>query len=365
MPMHGGRTSDRVEVALDVTAAVTGQAGLSRYAKELWRELELRADVLVRAFALGRGDASLDHPVRRVPIPLRALRPAWRYLRWPRAESFVGEVDLVHTLALTPAPTRRPEVATVHDVLPITQPALYPPGTETAQRRELARAAQADMIVTTCDATADEIARVAPFPRDRIVVAPPGRTSFETGVPGPPRDGAYVLAVGAMTPRKGFDVLAAAVARLGPSSPPVLVAGPDYWKADEMRSAISDADRYGRVKMLGPVEDATLGSLYREAIAVCHPSRAEGFGLTCLEAMGAGAPLVASDLPSVREVVDGAAELVPPGDADALAEALARLLADRTRRDELAAAGHRRAAAFTWQRTAEEVVRAYRMALER
>ena len=166
-----------------------------------------------------------------------------------------------------------------------------------------------------------------------------------------------------MTPRKGFDVLAAAAARLGPSCPPVLVAGPDYWRADETRQAISDADSHGRVELLGPVDDAALAALYRGAIAVCHPSRAEGFGLTCLEAMAAGAPLVATDLPSVRETVNGAAELVPPDDPEALAETLGRLLADRKRRSELAASGRRRAAEFTWEGTSDGVVRAYRAAL--
>jgi glycosyltransferase involved in cell wall biosynthesis len=361
--LQHGLPSDRIEVGLDVTSAVTGQTGLSRYAEELWRELELREDVRVRAFALGRGTASLNHEARRLHIPLRVLRPAWRYLRWPRAESFVGPVDVVHSLALTPVPTGRPQIATVHDVLPITNPALYPPGAERAHRRELASAAQADMIVTTCDATAEEIARAAEFPRERVVVAPPGVVTFPIDGRAPRRDGDYILAVGAMTPRKAFEVLAAAAARLGPGCPQVLVAGPDYWRADEMRRAIASADRYGRVEVLGSVDDATLGWLYRGAIAVCHPSRAEGFGLTCLEAMAAGAPLVASDLPSVREAVDGAAELVRPGDSEALAEALGRLLADRDRRDELAAAGRRRAAEFTWRRTADEVVRAYRVAL--
>jgi glycosyltransferase involved in cell wall biosynthesis len=357
--------SDRIAVGLDVTSAVTGQAGLSRYAEELWHELEERGDVSVRAFALGRGKVSLDGGVRRLAIPLRALRPAWRYLRWPRAESFVGDVDVVHSLALTAVPTRRPLVSTVHDVLPITRPELYPPGTDRAQRRELNTAARSDVIVTTCEATADEIARVAPYPRERIVVAPPGGARFDDDTGVRAHQGEYVLAVGAMTPRKGFDVLAAAAARIGPGCPPVLIAGPDYWQADDMRSAIAAADRYRVVELLGAVDDATLSALYSGATAVCHPSRAEGFGLTCLEAMAAGTPLVASDLPSVREVVDGAAELVPPGDPESLAEALAGVLSDRSRRVELAAAGRSRAAVFTWRRAGEEVVRAYREAVSR
>lgn len=361
-----GRLSDRIDVGLDVTLAVTGQTGLSRYTREVWQELERREDVRVHAFALGRGRAGpFDHPVRRMNIPLRILRPAWRYLGWPRAETFAGSVQVVHALALTAVPSRLPRVATVHDVLPLIHPELYPPGTEDAVRKELTSAAQADVIVATCESTADEIARVTPFPRERIVVAPLGVTGL------PPPDGRaepqapYLFAVGAMTPRKGFDVLAQAVTRVGPSCPRMLVAGPDYWKADDTRRAIAEADRYGKFDLLGPVDDERLASLYAGATAVCFPTRAEGFGLPCLEAMAAGAPLIASDLPPVREVVGSAAELVPPEDPDALADAIARLLADQDHRRTLVDRGRERASGFTWRRTAEDTVRAYRTALGR
>jgi glycosyltransferase involved in cell wall biosynthesis len=358
-----GTPSERIEVGLDVTSAVTGQAGLRRYAFELWPELIARPDLHVRPFALGRGsESSLEHPVRRFQIPLRLLRPLWRYLHWPRAESFVGPIDVVHSLALTTVPSRSPRVATVHDVLPLTNPELFPPGVYSAQRRELDSATEADVIVATCETTADEVARVAPFPRQRIVVAPLGVTPLPVpSVPAP--EGPYLLAVSAMTPRKGLDVLARAVASLGPDSPRVLIAGPDYWQADEQRRAIADADRHRKIELLGAVDDGTLSALYAGATAVCYPSRAEGFGLPCLEAMGAGAPLIASDLPVVREVVGDAAELVPPEDPEALADAIARVFSDESRRSFLAGAGRGRASAFTWQRTAAGVVRAYRMAL--
>jgi glycosyltransferase involved in cell wall biosynthesis len=363
MPEHG-TPSERIEVGLDITSAVTGQAGLRRYAQELWRELERRDDLRVRAFALGRGsEETFEHPARRLHIPLRLLRPLWLYLRWPRAESFVGSVDVVHSLALTTVPSRLPRVATVHDVLPLIHPGLYPPGVDRTQRRELTSAAQADVIVATCEATADEIARVAPFPRERIVVAPLGVTPLPSRNGGSAPEDRYLLAVSAMTPRKGLDVLARAVARLGPDCPRVLIAGPDYWGADVQKRAIAEADRYGKIELLGAVEDGALGALYEGATAVCYPSRAEGFGLPCLEAMAAGAPLIASDLAPVREVVGDAAELVPPEDPEALAGAIAKLLADVDLRESRVEAGRRRASRFTWQRTATEVVRAYRTAL--
>jgi glycosyltransferase involved in cell wall biosynthesis len=354
-----------VRVGLDVTPAVTTHAGLARYTIQLWSELARREDVVLRAFALGRGSATLDLPVRRVRVPLRVLRPLWRHVRWPRVESLVGTVDVAHSLALTPAPSRAPQVVTLHDVLPVTHPELYPPETVTRFRSELAGARRAALVVTTCEATAQEIALVAGVPRDRIVVAPPGpsQLSEQRGKAVP--DEPYVLAVGQVTPRKGFDVLAAAAALLGEGCPRVLVAGPDWWRAAEVRAMIATSDRLGRVELLGAVDDVTLGSLYGGATLVCHTSRAEGFGLTCLEAMAAGAPIVAMDIPSVRELVDDAAVLVPVNDAGRLAAAIQQLLDDPARRTTLAAAARRRAARFSWDKTADAVVHAYRRALDR
>ncbi len=343
-----------------MTPVVTTHGGLARYAEELWRALAARDDITVSAFALGRGRApDLALPLRRFPVPLRLLRPAWRSARRPRAELFSGDVDVMHSLALLPAPTGKPSVQTIHDVLPITHPHLYPPGADVVHREEVAAAARADLVVTTCEATAEEIARVGGIPRERIVVAPPGAfTQREDG--GTPPPGPYLLAVGQVTPRKGLDVLARAVARLGGRCPPVLVAGPDWWRAEDIRAKLASIGTDRRISLLGPVDDSTLARLYRGASILCHPSRAEGFGMTCLEAMEAGVPVVASDLPSIRELTGGAAVLVPVDDADALAEAIELLLGDEGERRRLAAAGRDRAAEFSWPLMAGQVVQAYR-----
>ncbi len=278
----------------------------------------------------------------------------------PRAELFSGDVDLVHSLALRPAPTRKPSVQTIHDVIPITHPHLYPPGAERIHRKEIAAAARADLVVTTCEATAAEIARIGGIPRERIVVAPPGAFARGAHDGVSPVGGPYVLAVGQVTPRKGLDVLARAVARLGSRCPPVVVAGPDWWRAEDVRAEIASLDRHRRIRLRGPVDDETLAGLYRSASIVCHPSRAEGFGMPCLEAMAAGVPVVASDLPSIRELTGSAAVLFPVDDADALAEAIDLLIGDDTERRRLAAAGRQRAAEFSWQRMADQVVHGYR-----
>jgi glycosyltransferase involved in cell wall biosynthesis len=356
--------SSRMRIGLDVTPVVTARSGLRRYSEELWQALEARADVAVSAFALGRGHTELSLPLRHVPIPLRVIHPLWRYVGRPRAEFFAGQVDVVHSLALRPAPTKAPAVQTIHDLLPITHPHLYPPGAERVHWEEVDAAGRADVVVTTCQTTADEITRVGGIPRERIVVAAPGAFLARTDPSPAQADEPYLLAVGLITPRKGLAVLAAATGQLGERCPRILVAGPDWWRADEVRAEIERLDTARRMTLIGPVDDERLAALYRGATIVCHTSLAEGFGMTCLEAMTAGAPLVASDLPSVREVVADAAHLIPVGDAEALADALRLLLADDGRRRELVEAGRARARDFSWGKMADDVVVAYRRALD-
>ena len=171
-------------------------------------------------------------------------------------------------------PTRAPQVVTLHDVLPVSHPELYPAETIHRFRAELDGARRAEVVVTTCEATAEEIVRAVGIPRQRIVVAPPGPvTAAATGSAIQP-DEPYLLAVGEVTPRKGLEVLASAAALLGARCPRVLIAGPDWWRSDEVREAIAEHDVHGRVQLPGAVDDATLASLYRGATLVCHPSRA-------------------------------------------------------------------------------------------
>jgi glycosyltransferase involved in cell wall biosynthesis len=219
------------------------------------------------------------------------------------------------------------------------------------------------MVVTTCEATRVEIERVAGFPLDRIVVAPLGPRS--TGAPAAASvSEPFLLAVGAVTPRKGLSVLADAIAQLGPDCPPVLVAGPDGFFSGEVREDVARRDVHGRFRFLGLVDDDRLDKLLATATAVCHPSLAEGFGMVCLEAMAHGAPVVAADLPSVREIAGDTVVLVPPDDANAFAGALEGLLADRDGARQLGERARARSASYTWKGFTGAIVGAYERAAE-
>ena len=357
----GPNRASPLRVGLDITAAIVGFAGVSHYADSLWGALLEDPSVEIHAFGAGRGGAT-RFAARRLPVPLRVLHPWWRVAGWPRAETLAGEVEVVHSLDLTPAPTRLPIVMTIQDAFAVTHPELCAPRTREAQLEQLRAARDAAIIVTGCETTADLLAEVTGVSRERVVATPYGsrHVSPKPGVPVP--DGEYILAVGAVTPRKGFELLARAANQV-PGCPPVLLAGPSGWRGEEVMARIRDADAGDRVRWLGVVDDETLAALYSNATLVCQPSLAEGFGFSCLDAMGYGAPVVATDLPATRELGGGIATLVDPGSVEALAAAIERLLDDPGARHKMAVDGQRRCAPFTWQRTAVGTVEAYRRAV--
>ena len=175
------------------------------------------------------------------------------------------------------------------------------------------------------------------------------------------RNGRYVLWVGSLRahdPRKQLNHLLASMARLGDAAPLLVLAGARG--AESARVAARARRLRVRVQLTGHVPDATLAALYRGAQAAVVCSSQEGFGLTAIEAMACGTPLVASSIAALREQVDTAGLLVPVGDVDGLARAIASVTADRELSKRLSLVGRTRAARFDWQVTASATAEVYR-----
>jgi glycosyltransferase involved in cell wall biosynthesis len=270
----------------------------------------------------------------------------------------------VHTTDLVPPPTSRPLVVTVHDVVALEHPDLHPPRAVRIQGAQVAAARERATIVLAVSETTARTLRARGVPADKIVVAPNGVTTLpppDTSlVPSEP----FLLAVGSITPRKGLDVLAAALAAASvPERLRLVLAGPDGWRSEDVLASIRAHGVEHRVVQTGWVTDAQLAGLYRACVAVCVPSVAEGFGLPVLEAASLGAVVVASDIPVFREVGAGAVAVhCPPGDVASWSRAIERVVADDALRRAAAAAGPAAARGHGWERTAALTVAAYRRA---
>ena len=189
-------------------------------------------------------------------------------------------------------------------------------------------------------------------------------------LPGFPRSGTTVGFLGRFgEPRKGMEVLLDALRRIAPDRPGLRLLVVGRGDADALRRAAGPrlADR---LDVLGGVDDVTKAAALRSMDVYCAPNvGGESFGMVLTEAMAAGTAVLASDLGAFRAVLgtddsDGPAGVVfPTGDAVALADRLAALLDDPSRRTALGAAGRARAAAFDWPVVASAVLQVYRAAV--
>jgi glycosyltransferase involved in cell wall biosynthesis len=139
-----------------------------------------------------------------------------------------------------------------------------------------------------------------------------------------------------------------------PDAPSLVVCGRLGWVGEGVRRELARAREAGWLVHVEHASDAALRALYARARVVVLPSWYEGFGLPALEAAAQGAPVVASDLPVLREILGEAALFVPPDRTDLWARTLAEVVGDSALREELARRGREGAAAFDWARTAEE-----------
>jgi phosphatidylinositol alpha-mannosyltransferase len=175
-------------------------------------------------------------------------------------------------------------------------------------------------------------------------------------------DGPTIAYVGRHEPRKGLNVLLEAMARLPQNiSLWVMSDGP---QTEELRIKY-EADR--RLHWLGPVSEQEKVERIKGADVLCVPSlRGESFGIVLLEAMAAGTPVVASDLPGYRNVASTGdeAHLVPPGDPAALADGLLKVIKDADLSARLAESGRKRALEFSMDRLAKIYVDLYAQAIE-
>jgi glycosyltransferase involved in cell wall biosynthesis len=168
-------------------------------------------------------------------------------------------------------------------------------------------------------------------------------------------------------PLKGLAVLLRAVAALPESVHAELVAVAKPTAGGPTEKLVADLGLGTRVRFVNGLDDEELAGLMASAELAVVPSLYEGFSLPAVEAMASGTPLIASDVASLPEVVgrDGrCGVLVPPGDVERFAAAIADLLADPERRARMGVAGRERAVEqFSWTATAARTVEVYRRAI--
>ncbi|MBK8867874.1 MAG: glycosyltransferase family 4 protein [Actinomycetales bacterium] len=364
-------------IVIDCTPLIGQRTGIGTYTAHLLEALVAsRTDdeFVATAFTLrGRGALADVLPagveIRTRVVPARVLRALWRVGGWPPVEALTGPADLVHgTNFLLPPSCAAAGVVTVHDLAYLRFPETVAPATRSYVDLVPRGLMGADAICVPTQAVAHQLLDAYAVSPERVIVTPEGvdRAWFDT-LPLAPAElgdlgvrGDYIVAVGTLEPRKNLGHLIEAYRVLqsqAPAAPTLVLVGGSGWGDAIDVSGLPD----GAVVFTGHLPWDRLRSVVAGSRLLAFPSLDEGFGLPPLEALAAGVPVLASDLPVTREVLGDQARFAGARDLDAWVEGL-RLSLDTP----AGTVESRRtwAATFTWARCAEATRTAYRVAME-
>lgn len=377
-----------MRIAIDGHPLIPPRAGIGQYTYHLIRalaRLEPAHQYIVMYPRLTRTLRTREVPVfaekcvrvvsegRLRFLVFRARRKLRRKLGLtPAVERSLGPYDVYHATnyVFTHSVKRARRVVTIHDMTLMLFPEWHPRARVSSMASEIARSLEiADHVLADSASTRDDIVKHFSIRPERISVVPLAAAQSFKPLPATEVQqvlsdwglvpDAYLLFMGTIEPRKNLLRLLQAAELAGNRAGPLVLAGADGWRSDEVALRIQSLRRAGRLTYLGYVPDEARPALINGARGFVYPSLYEGFGLPVLEAMACGVPVLASNVSSLPEVVGDAGLMVEPGDVDAIAQGMVRLWEDETLRRELSARGLRQAAAFSWEKTARQTLKAY------
>jgi glycosyltransferase involved in cell wall biosynthesis len=351
-----------LRVGFETTGIYTTKAGVARYVRGLQRGIEELHDSNVNIFPLAWEVDSFDYKQ-----PQRAIKTAYRELLWGKVIAprllHARHADLLHSTStlFIRCPRDVKHVLTLHDLSITKHPERFRKWQVQSWNRRLPGIRAADRIICISQFTADEAMNYLGLPAKQIDVVHngcdwhPDAIRFQERQPDFPVPAEFFLFVGSLEPGKNLKLLKAAY-ELAQSQnqplPPLMIVGARW------EGVGNEGEKPRDWHYLGHQPDEVLLYLYRRALALTFPSIYEGFGLPIVEAMAQSCPVICANTSSLPEIAGDAAmivELEPAKWVDAIRE----LAGNPKQREELIAAGRRRAGHFTWKRCAEQVVAVY------
>jgi glycosyltransferase involved in cell wall biosynthesis len=327
----------------------------------------------VHVLALCRPDKIATLPVPAQAIP--AIGNVQRVFQYVPRVCRQWRADLVHLTYNASPLLPCPLVLTVHDVIFRRYPGYFSPRVRLLLNTVLPLSLWcAVTVLTVSEASRREIEHFYPFTRGKILVTPEAAGPIANVKPEMPlaerhtHGREFILAVGTVQPRKNLTRLVEAYLSLrehGATNARLVIVGRKMWQSAAIQQQAAHSPYAADIVFTGYLEEAALAALYRTCSAFVYPSLYEGFGLPVLEAMACGAPVITSNVSSLPEVAGDGAMLVDPYSVKQIAEGLAAVLTNADLRESLRERGRRRAAHFSWEKTAQMTVEAYRQAIER
>ena len=278
-------------------------------------------------------------------------------------DAMLSDIDVLHTSSYDlDRPKKAKYIVTVHDVIIKAYPHGHSEKTIKEIDEKLKRVlGEADALVADSHSTKKDLMKFYGVSESRISVIYPG-----VNVAGDKRramsDENYILFVGTLEPRKNIDGLIKAFNWLKKEqgvNHKLYIVGMKGWMFEDIFKEYEKSEFKKDIIFKGYVNDGDLNALYKNASLFVYPSFYEGFGFPIVEAFSYGVPVVTSKISSCGEIAGDGALLIDPSNSKEIGEAMAKLIADKNLREQLARRGLERAKQFTWRNTANEFVKLF------
>jgi glycosyltransferase involved in cell wall biosynthesis len=307
--------------------------------------------------------------------------PAWfRVFVSLRLATRQKKIDVLHVQYFAPLGHRGVLINTIHDLTPYRYPEYFSRFERLLFRVLLPISAKkARSILTSSSVSRDDLIRLMQLPKDKIRVAYYGvdqnvfsnhqkPETLNRASSRYPLNGKFLLYVGRIDPRKNLIRLIQAYTHLRNNRAiehKLLIAGKVYLQPEKLQQTLNVCKYRQDIHFCGYVPEEDLPVLYSAADVFIYTSEYEGFGLPPLEAMASGTPVVASDIPIFREILEDAALLVNPLDVDSIARGIEKVLTDLELKKTLTEKAKNHVRRFNWDNTALITLRSYEDAINR
>lgn len=354
-------------IAIDATAISARSKGAGRVLKNLLVALP-RADPETSWVGLvteeGRIVAAPDVSEAELVLVRPGSGVAWE-LRGVARAARAAEADLLFTVREA-APLGGPPTVVHLFEPPAYRLRSHGPGSAKGHAKDRLLQAGLGLALRRAAAVTAGSENTAGWIRDRYgidarVVLPGIDAAFLGDRAAPDRSEPYFLHPASGDPRENTELVLAAYAAAGLADTRLRLIGTPEWLRPRLAARVAELNLGDAVEIVPWVTDEELRDLYRNALAVVHPSSYEGYaGYPALEAMALGTPVLALEAPGVTEALQGVSVLVPRPDAALLADALRRLTGDAELRRSLGELGRERVGGLTWETTAASFAAVFR-----
>lgn len=376
-----------MRIALNATALLSPLTGIGQYTYHLAKGLQAKQGLELDFFyGSGWSKELRDKPASNIAtiksLVKRFVPHPYSVSRFIQQRRFNGGIrsnppDMYHEPNFLAFKCPKPSIITVHDLSWIRFPHTHPVERVRAMDKYFEPGLRrASLILTDSEFVKRELMEVFGLRPELIVPVPLGveplfrpQTAEET-LPVLSRHGLlhgqYLLAVGTLEPRKNLQVALHAFMQLPPAMRkhyPLVLVGMTGWHTSALEAQMAPMIRAGEVRQLGYLSREDLATVIAGATTLIYPSIYEGFGLPPLESMACGVPVIASNVSSLPEVVGDTGLLVNPHDAEAVAQAIQRMVSDPALRCKLSANALARSKGFTWDRCVTQTMGAYQQLL--